>query len=233
MGLVVFKWGYNKLTLLQNREQQPAAWDDDNQILRGVPEDNFGTWCGISKRGRVAFVVNSSCSLSPSMHRPIDFLRGEMSPMEFARAWSSDNDHRLDRISSGLNCFMIVADINANSMVYASKTSPRVLEVAFGVHTLASVTGLDSDGDYYLVKRQKELFSEMISKYKKRKVPPLKDMAENFMYKGDRSAPHNSSNETLSTIALAVKPNEDVNFYQRYLKNGTWKDHSFTFKITA
>ncbi|ESQ34762.1 hypothetical protein EUTSA_v10008393mg [Eutrema salsugineum] len=285
MGIVAFQWGDKQLTLLQNREDlikrktEPVAWDEDNKILRGLPENSFGTWCGVSRRGRVAFLVDALLhdNLSPSMFRPVDFLRGEMSPMDFAKEWSADSKCAYI-MNRGLAYHMIVADVNSNSMVYISKTSPgdsivRTAKVDFGVHSF-STSGLDSQFDKDL--HMKTAFCEIIGNKRNKEMPPLKEMAEKFVYepveagqtsasssldsnkkksalhmsfpdiKGKRSDETTSTtslavkptkevkqkdSETMSTIALVVKPTKQVKLYERYLKNGKWNDHDFTFKI--
>lgn len=57
------------------RETKPAAWDESNQILSVLPVHSFGTWFGISKQGRLVFLVNPPKlnNLSPVL-RPVDFL---------------------------------------------------------------------------------------------------------------------------------------------------------------
>jgi len=57
------------------REPKPAAWNESNQIFSVLPVHSFGTWFGISKQGRLVFLVNPPKlnNLSPVL-RPVDFL---------------------------------------------------------------------------------------------------------------------------------------------------------------
>ncbi|KFK44182.1 hypothetical protein AALP_AA1G225300 [Arabis alpina] len=250
MGIVAFQWGENKLTLLQNREKcdswetKPAIWDEGKKILRSQPDNNLGTWFGISKKGKVVFLVDPSVSnkLSLSDLRPVDFLQDEMSPCDYARELSADSVDG-ETISNGLVYDIIVADINLNSMFYITKKDANKMhvhyeEVEFGAHTLSSVLGLDSKSPKEL--RMKDLFNEMIGK---EQVSEMKQVAEKFVYEikeADKTGASSSFDifgdedryKTMSTIALAVKPTKEVMFCERYLENnGKWQEHDFTFNI--
>ncbi|KAL9306773.1 putative transport and Golgi organization protein [Arabidopsis thaliana] len=136
MGIVAFQWGEgeNTLTLLQNRdnwdswqvsfiqpwEPKPAAWDESNQIFSVLPVHSFGTWFGISKQGRLVFLVNPPKlnNLSPVL-RPVDFLLREMSPLDFAREWS-ENSKLAKIMNEGMSYHIVVADMKSKSMFYIS-----------------------------------------------------------------------------------------------------------------
>ncbi|CAH8252916.1 unnamed protein product [Arabidopsis lyrata] len=95
-----------------------ADWDEEKQILGGFYGQNGGTWCGISKRGRVAFLVDvmpfdnvSRCELIP-----LAFLKGALTPEEFG------NSVVAERVMyNGLAFHLVVGDIKSNSMVYIAK----------------------------------------------------------------------------------------------------------------
>ncbi|CAH2069907.1 unnamed protein product [Thlaspi arvense] len=257
MGIAAFEWGNKKLTLLQNRDNfdswqkkkrtiNGAAWDGDNQILSGRLEPDGGTWFGISRRGRVAFLVDRmlfSVSTNCSSSLPMCFLQLDMSPEEFARQLAQGNMLNAETMAYNL----IVADITLNSMFHISRQhadarSPvATAAVGFGVHVL-SLGRLDAN------------FSQMIGDYEDKEVPPLKEISAKFMYdpventEGNKLSAffvdmkvRNVTNperyreerryRTTSTTALTVKPIMEVNFYERYLEDGAWKHHDFTFNI--
>ncbi|VVA91976.1 unnamed protein product [Arabis nemorensis] len=225
---------------------KPAVWDEDKKILRGQPDNNFGTWFGISTKGKVAFLVDPSVSnnLSPSDLRPVDFLRGEMSPWDYAKQLSEDSAFG-ETINKGLVYDIIVADINTNSMFYIAKKNAKEMhvnyeEVDFGVHTLSSVLGLDIKFPKEL--SMKDLFNEMIGNNRIEQVQQMKQMAEKFVddpKKADKTGASSSFDifgdedryKTMSTTALVVKPNKEVMFYERYFENGKWQEQDFPFKI--
>ncbi|EFH69365.1 predicted protein [Arabidopsis lyrata subsp. lyrata] len=141
MGIVGFQWGegnYNQLTLLMNR---------DNYILSGRCQDNGGSWFGISRGGRVAFLVSGDLLVDrvlPHMGSElylIEFLAGNMTPQEFANDVARRNEMVYLTTFS-----LIVADMPLNSMVHIRKLQPMAVEseiVPFGVHTLSAHGGLD------------------------------------------------------------------------------------------
>ncbi|CAL9215651.1 unnamed protein product [Arabidopsis halleri] len=226
------------------RETKPAAWDESNQILSVLPVHSFGTWFGISKQGRLVFLVNPPKlnNLSPVL-RPVDFLLREMSPWEFAREWS-EKSNLAKIMNRGMTYHIVVADINSKSMVYISKGSAKdsnvhTEEVGFGVHTLSS-SGLDIQFPEYL-HRLKTFSCEIMSDIKDKEVTPMKELAERFtMYDPFETDKEDSEDifgkvrqyEITSTIALAVKRNKEVMFHERFWENGKWNPNDVTFNIT-
>ncbi|XP_010455477.1 PREDICTED: uncharacterized protein LOC104737074 [Camelina sativa] len=253
MGIVAFNWaeeGNNQLTLVMNRDNwanrviSKASWE--GQILSGRCQDNDGTWFAISERGRVAFLMsitllddqvdpNDGCEFYP-----IEFLKSNMSPLEFA-------DH-VEKLEAGRqkawSYCLIVADMASNSMVHIRKPNqdePNVVKqtVNFGVHTLSPYNGLDS-----LVSarskdlRLKHLFNEKIGDLGNVQLPQLIKFARDFMCKpeGERvgqdtmyvemmarhpvSGLENQRFGTTSTTVLAVERTGGVKFFERYLLHG-------------
>ncbi|XP_010441639.1 PREDICTED: transport and Golgi organization 2 homolog [Camelina sativa] len=262
MGIVAFNWaegGNNQLMLLMNRDNwgnrviSKASWNRNGQILSGRCKKNEGTWFGISKRGRVAFLVNTSLLLdrvkanSGSELYPLHFLEGDLSPQQFAEELKQHEQESNERLVYSL----IVADMTSNSMVHirkpeAYKSNVVIENVTFGVHTLSSYEGLDSTEsprDLLL----SGLFSQMIVDLGNNQLPPLRDIAGKFMYdtEGERDAvflettdEHPSGNldmqryGTTSTTALVVKHTREVMFFERFMDtNGGWDKHDFNFNI--
>ncbi|CAH2036730.1 unnamed protein product [Thlaspi arvense] len=230
-----------------------AAWDEDSQILSGRLEPDGGTWFGISRSGRVAFLVDKMIFTDTTncTSLPMDFLQlDDMSPEDFARHMAQGNI-----VNDQMAYHLIVADITSNSMFLISKPHERMpvvtAAVGFDVHVL-SLGGLDANFSKNL--RMHDFFDEMIGDYENQELPPLKDIAALFMYdpeeatEGDKLSAFfvdvNVRNvihpeiyreerryRTTSTTALTVKPTNEVKLYERYLEDGVWKEHDFTFNI--
>ncbi|CAH2036731.1 unnamed protein product [Thlaspi arvense] len=184
-----------------------AAWDEDNKILAGRCEVNGGTWFGVSRNGRVAFLADSALlfdghdvtdvSGGGAEWLPVQFVESKMSPKKFAEELQrieknscmngddEEDDYEMDPDERGLTYNLIVADITSSSMYYICKPmafKPRVdiEKVAFGVHTLSS-DGLDNPESPKDL-RLKGLFNGIIVAYKNKQLPPLKELAERLMY---------------------------------------------------
>ncbi|XP_020870093.1 uncharacterized protein LOC9329188 [Arabidopsis lyrata subsp. lyrata] len=262
MGIVAFNWtegNNNQLTLLMNRDNwenrviSGASWSRNGQILSGRCKANNGTWFGITKRGRVAFLVNTSLLLdrvkanSGSELYPVHFLEGNMSPDQFA------NELRLhEKQSNERHVYsLIVADMTSSSMVHILKPldtkSDVIIEtVPFGVHTLSSYQGLDST-ESSRDSRLRGLFSQMIVDLGNIEKSQMEGIAGRFMYDaaGGRDAvflqtrdDHPSGNlgsqrfGTTSTTALVVKRTKEVMLFERYMEeNGAWTKNHFAFNI--
>ncbi|XP_020869905.1 uncharacterized protein LOC9326468 [Arabidopsis lyrata subsp. lyrata] len=168
MGIVAFNWAEgegnnNQLTLLMNRENwenrviSEASWNGNGEILSGRCEDNGGTWFGISRGGRVAFLMSAEILFdrvdqnTGSELYPIEFLESNRSPQDFALHVAQREEERhyngeLDDPADGWSYSLIVADMTLNSMVHIRKPSQQVpiviiQPVPFGVHTLSPLEG--------------------------------------------------------------------------------------------
>ncbi|CAL9215704.1 unnamed protein product [Arabidopsis halleri] len=199
MGIVAFNWAEgsnNQLTLLMNRDN----WEN-RQILSGRCEDNGGTWFGINKRGRVAFLVSAEILLdrvdpdTGSELYPIEFLESNRSPQDFAlhhvaqREEERHNNGELDDPADGWSYSLIVADMTLNSMIHIRKPEqeePDVIiqPVPFGVHTLSPYEGLDSTVSPR-DSRLRGLFSQMIGDLGNVQQPQMKEIAGRFMYNAE------------------------------------------------
>ncbi|KAL0694971.1 hypothetical protein Bca4012_062151 [Brassica carinata] len=248
MGIAAFEWGERQLTLLMING---AAWN--GEVLSGRAQPNGGTWCGISRNGRVAFLVDAMIfdGLNNCVSLPAEFLQGHMSPQDFANEIATDPLRY-----TGMTFKLIVADITSNSMYHINKLSAivphvHIEQVSFGVHIL-SYSGLNGHLPNDL--RLKDFFVEMIDHYENKQVPSVREIAERFMYDPTEAVEGNklssffvdfevrelNSNwipikegryRTTSTTALIVKPTNEVKFYERYLENGEWRDHEVAFNI--
>ncbi|AAF80613.1 F2D10.16 [Arabidopsis thaliana] len=251
MGIVAFEWAEgktNQLTLLMNRDN----WEN-RQILSGRCKANNGTWFGITKGGRVAFLVNTSLlldrvkSYSGSELYPVRFLEGNMSPEQFANEVKVHEKETNERHAYSL----VVADMTSSSMVHILKPSDTksdvVIEtVPFGVHTLSSYEGLDStDSARDLLLRR--LFTQMVGNLGNVQQRQMEEIAGRFMYDaqaGRDAVFYHSRDEhpngklgtqrfgTTSTTALVVKRTREVMLFEKYMEqNGAWNTNNFAFNI--
>ncbi|EOA39310.1 hypothetical protein CARUB_v10012339mg [Capsella rubella] len=234
MGIVAFNWaaegeGEYQLTLMMNRENyvnrdiSGASWN--SHMLCGLCEYNNGTWFAISTRGRVAFLVSrtllvdhfypaSGCELYP-----VEFLESNLSPLAFA------------------DKYLIVADMNLNSMVHIrkpEKSQPEIMiqNVPFGVHTLSPFEGLDSTTDVRDV-NLRDRFTQMISGLGNNPQPQLEKFARGFMCSPGKGGQGKHLHGTTSTTALAVKHTREVMVFERFRDNyALWDEHNFHFDLT-
>ncbi|KAG7592389.1 Transport and Golgi organization protein 2 [Arabidopsis thaliana x Arabidopsis arenosa] len=167
MGIVAFNWAEgnnNQLTLLMNRDNwvhrdiSGASWNGNGQILSGRSADNDGTWFGISRGGRVAFLVSAEILLDhfdpffASELYPIKFLEGNMTPQAFGNYVAQRGE-----VGQLLSFSLIVADMTLNSMIHIRKpeqaeSNVMIQPVPFGVHTLSPYDGLDSIEPWVIIK---------------------------------------------------------------------------------
>ncbi|KAG7598599.1 Transport and Golgi organization protein 2 [Arabidopsis suecica] len=269
MGIIAFNWGEgknNQLTLLMNRDNwenrviSGTSWNRNGQILSGRCVANNGTWFGISKRGRVAFLVNAEILLDDvdqytgSELYPIEFLESKKSPLEFAdhvarRERQRHNNGYMSDPAEGWSYSLIVADMTLNSMVHIRKpvqaeSNVMIQPVPFGVHTLSPYDGLDST-ELPRDLRLRSLFSQMILDLGNNEL--MEEISWRFMYdaEGGRDAVFLQTRDdhpsgelgmlrfgTTSTTALVVKRTREVMLFERYMEvNGAWTTHDFAFNI--
>ncbi|CAL9215652.1 unnamed protein product [Arabidopsis halleri] len=160
MGIIAFDWAENRLTVLQNRDEQEsrqvvfidlflnvneAAWLENDNILAGLGNPDGGTWLGCSRRGRVAFLLDSiPWPRHPTRrgeHLTLDFIEGTRTPDQFA-------EDVIRMQNKGLTFHLVVADVfGTKSLVYICKKkrdSDHVTKthVPYGVHTITT-NGID------------------------------------------------------------------------------------------
>ncbi|VVB06603.1 unnamed protein product [Arabis nemorensis] len=152
---------------------------------------------------------------------PIVFLQNKLSLDEYANHMCQESNYG-ETMNKGVIYDIIVADINAKSMVHIYKkdtTKTKYAEkkkVDFGVHTLSSQSRFDSGSFKDIC--MKSLFSKMIRDYKKEQVLPLEKMAKEFVFDPAKAdfdiagcswIPDKEDQfRAMSTIAMEVKPNK-------------------------
>ncbi|EOA28365.1 hypothetical protein CARUB_v10024570mg, partial [Capsella rubella] len=234
-----FNWleeaGNNQLVLIMNRDNwgnraiNGASWDgwlflEEAKIVCGRCEENSGTWLGISKSGRVSFLVGSAITFDQIGHQgssemyPVRFLNENSSPMQFAEDLAQDEDLKQWHTYS-----LIVADLNMQSMVHIRKP--------------------------LAVTRLRDLFNELVVLFGDHdQLPPLDQIACVFMYddsEGTNALCLDTIEDhlllgrqrygTTSTTALVVKRTREVMFFERFRDiNGEWdcNEHDFNLKTS-
>ncbi|XP_043713822.1 transport and Golgi organization 2 homolog [Telopea speciosissima] len=236
-----------------NRPTKPVSWWEDTEILGGRDEIAGGTWLACTREGRLAFLTNV-LELHPHPEAKsrgdltVRFLQSRKSPMEFAKEVVKEADQY-----NGFN--LVLADLSSKTMVCVSnrpKGQPASIEVVSpGIHVLSNAR---LDSPWHKAERLSENFKQLIGKNGKGEVP-VKQMVEELMtdtVKADESRlPHICSTEwelklssvfvkvdtplgcygTRSTAALSLTANGEVSFYEKYLENEAWKEHTINFQI--
>ncbi|KAJ4830969.1 hypothetical protein Tsubulata_049613 [Turnera subulata] len=231
----------------------PVAWWAGCDILGGRDAVAGGTWLGCSRTGRVAFLTNvlELHSLPEAKSRgelPVLFLQSRKNPKEFAEELAKEaHDY------NGFN--LILADIPSKSMVYFSNRPEGetivVREVSPGLHVLSNAK---LNSPWLKVERLRLNFKEQLENYGKGEIP-VKEMLQKLMrdtVKADMSKlPGICSPEwefnlssifvevltplgcygTRSSVALTIKTNGEVSFYETYLEKGIWKERTVNYCI--
>ncbi|KAG6522229.1 hypothetical protein ZIOFF_019367 [Zingiber officinale] len=175
-------------------------------------------------------------------------LQGRMSPLEFAEELKEEANEY-----NGFN--LIVADISAKLMVYVSnrpKGEPVTIQmVSPGLHVLSNAK---LDTSWHKAQCLRAGFINLILNYGEEEVIHPIDMIEKLMCdttKADRESLPNTGCDpdwelnlssifvevktklglygTRSSAALTVKADGNVSFYEKYLENEVWKEHTVAY----
>lgn len=245
--------------LLLNRDEyhdrptEPVSWWGDGDILGGRDEVAGGTWLACTKGGKVAFITNvlESLTLPDAKSRgdlPVRFLKSTKSPREFAEEVLKEADQY-----NGFN--LILTDLLSKTMIYVSNRpkgeANSIQEVSSGVHVLSNAK---LDSPWPKARSLRQNFNKLLRQYGEKELP-VKEMVEELMEdaaKADKSklpkicAPdweYKLSSifvetdtplgcyGTRSTAALTVKTSGEVRFYEKYVENETWKEHTVSYQI--
>ncbi|KAJ3672333.1 hypothetical protein LUZ60_007054 [Juncus effusus] len=247
--------------LLLNRDEfhdrltKPLGWwgEGPNKILGGRDLIGGGTWLGCTKDGKLAFLTNVlEPDADPNARTrgdlPVRFLQGNKSPLEYAKEVAKEAG-----AYNGFN--LILADLCKKSMIYVSNRlqgKPAVQVVPPGLHVL---TNAALDSPWQKAIRLGKNFSDVLLKHDDEDVIP-KDFVEMLMKdttKCDRDMlPKTGCDSdfefdlssifveiktkqgtygTRSTAVISLRNSGDVSFYEKYIENGIWKDHTVRFHI--
>ncbi|KAJ6829887.1 transport and Golgi organization 2-like protein [Iris pallida] len=240
-----------------DRPTEPVGWWglSDKQILGGRDVVGGGTWLGCTKNGRMAFLTNvrepDSDHLADPKTRgalPVRFLESVKSPAEFAEEIEKEADQY-----NGFN--LILSDLCSKAMMYISnrpKGAISIQMVSPGLHVLSNamldtpwyktqLLGenfkelLEKQGDTEFVaqERVQELMTDTrkadFDKLPNTGVPPEWEHALSSIFVEVDTKEGRYG--TRSMAALSVKNDGEVNFFERYLESGIWKEHTLQYHI--
>lgn len=130
------------LIFLGNRDEYRSRaflrshyWESNSHILAGIDLQKGGTWTGITKEGRLAFVTNyrdPSRLIDAPLSRgylPRDYLTGELPPLEYL------NKVRLQ--SKEYNPFNLVVG-NRTELWFYSNVEQKIIPIPPGIHGLSN-----------------------------------------------------------------------------------------------
>ncbi|CAK7329080.1 unnamed protein product [Dovyalis caffra] len=238
------------LFLFRIRPTKPLGWWEGGEILGGKDELAGGTWLGCTRDGKIAFITNvrevkSTLQAKTRGDLTLRFLESNKNPKEYAEELAKEADQY-----NGFN--LILADISSKSMVYLTNRPKAekfiVMEVTPGMHVLSNAS---LDSPWPKAQRLGNGFKDLMEKYGEAELP-TKEMADILMrntIKDDDPGIYPSEWEhqlssifietdsplgrygTRSTSALSVKSSGEVNFYERYLEEDQWKEHTVSYQI--
>ncbi|KAI4375795.1 hypothetical protein MLD38_013621 [Melastoma candidum] len=250
-----------QLYLLHNRDEyherpaDPLRWWDDRGILGGRDGQAGGTWLACSRSGRVAFVTNvrEVEKLDQPRSRgdlPVRFLESKQSPYEFA-------DEVLKELHQYNGFNLIVANVVAKTMLFITNRPAQggvyVSEVSPGIHVLSNASLNTPWPKAQLLRRG---FEELIMEGKDRgEIPDMNlalELLTNRTKDGENlpgvlapeweymlSSPFVEAETssglygTRSMSALCVRTDGEVNFHEKCLDDGEWKEHHVSYKIES
>ncbi|XP_014750969.1 transport and Golgi organization protein 2 homolog isoform X2 [Brachypodium distachyon] len=248
------------LLLLFNRDEflsrptRPAGWwaaagEEGEEILGGKDELGGGTWLGCTKGGKLAFLTNVREPSPRAGARSRGELPVRLGPLEYATEIAKEADQY-----NGFN--LILADVHSGNMVYISNKpsgAPVVQTVSPGSHVLSNAA-IDSPWPKAL--RLGQSFNRFLATHDSVEVP-LEQMVEELMMdtvKADRSEVPDTGVDpdweyqlssifidtekgqarygTRSMVAIAVKLDGEVTFYERSLASSSlWEENLVQFRM--
>ncbi|KAL5984366.1 hypothetical protein ACLOJK_018470 [Asimina triloba] len=238
-----------------NRPTKPVSWwEDSSNIIGGKDCLAGGTWLACSRDGRLVFLTNvrEPEKIPQAKSRGFlakRFLEGTKSPLEFANEVMKEGDQY-----NGFN--LILADLCSKTMIYVTnrpKGDPSpIREVSPGIHVLSNA---NLDSPWPKAQRLGQSFEDLLKTYNNEEI--LEDKMVNQLMgdclKADREKlPETGCDPELelklssifidvdsplgrygtrSMAAISVKHNGEVRFYEKYLEEGIWKEHTFDYLI--
>ncbi|KAF8013231.1 hypothetical protein BT93_I1177 [Corymbia citriodora subsp. variegata] len=245
------------LFLLRNRDEypsrptEPVAWWDNGEILGGRDGLAGGTWLACSRSGKIAFVTNvAEVGKVPEPKSrgdlPVRFLESKKNPTEFAEEVVMEA-HQYN----GFN--LILVDLSSKSMIYVTNRpkdeKALVSEVPPGIHVLSTAS---LDTPWPKAVRLRTNFEKFLEKHGSGELP-AEEMADKLMTdatKADKTMlpgiysvefEHSLSSifveantdqgryGTRSISAVSVKTSGEVAFYEKYLEEESWIEHTASY----
>jgi len=166
-----------------NRPTLPAQWWDEKEVLAGTDIEAGGTWMGIHKNGKIAWVTNyrdikNLKEVAPSRGKLVsDFLENKDSAHDYLE--------KLLPHASTYNGFNLVVG-NVNELWYASNYKEGFGKITVGVHGLSNAL---LNTPWPKVESGKQEFSEWISK-KEVSIEDLFSLLKNENRANDHQLPN-------------------------------------------
>ncbi|KAL3722828.1 hypothetical protein ACJRO7_035090 [Eucalyptus globulus] len=245
--------------LLHNRDEyrsrptEPVAWWDNGEILGGRDGLAGGTWLACSRNGKIAFVTNvrevgNVAEPKSRGELPVRFLESKKNPADFAKEVVMEA-HRYN----GFN--LILVDLSSKSMIYVTNRPKDgdvlVSEVPPGIHVLSTAS---LDTPWPKAVRLRSNFEKFLEKHGGSELPP-EEMANKLMTDTTKANKTKLSGiysvdfeHSLSSIfveanteqgrygtrsisAISVQISGEVAFYEKYLKEESWIEHTASYMV--
>ncbi|WP_353893651.1 NRDE family protein [Proteinivorax hydrogeniformans] len=236
------------LVFLGNRDEfknRPTAfshfWDDHSDILAGIDLLKGGTWTGITKKGRIAFITNYrdfNIQRDPLLSRGYlvkDFLLKNISPFTYLKEVQKEKD-KYDLFN------LIVGSLD--DLCYYSNVENKIKKLTPGLYGLSNAL-LDTPWPK-VVKAKNRLSSLLKIGFS---VPQLFEILDDTEIPPDENLPDTGltldKERMLSPIhidtptygtriktVILINKSGDVKFYEKGLNdNGSWELNKFKFTI--
>ena len=142
----------------KNRESEPIHWLNNN-ILAGKDEKEGGSWFGITRKGRMAYLTNFRDPKAFDKKKKSrgfiikEFLNSNEGVLEFLEKLKTETEE--------YNPFNLIVSENLENLYYLSSITKEIKAIEDGIHGLSN--GL-FDEEWPKVRKLKSLFSKAISK---------------------------------------------------------------------
>jgi len=228
-----------------DRPSAPAAfWKDEPSLLAGKDLKEGGTWCGITKTGRLAAITNfrdmkSIKKDAASRGRIVtDYLNGRSSPELYGKALKDSADQ--------YNGYSLIFG-DKSGLYFFSNRKKELVEIKAGIHGLSNHL---LNTPWYNVERSKTLFKKVIEKANNNLTEELFEMLSDNTPSAEDKLPDTGLDPeierkispiftateaygTRSSTLILIDNNDNVNFIEKSLANKSreWKTSSYDFQI--
>ena len=240
-----------KLILAANRDEfyeRPAAhavfWKEEPFLLAGKDLKEGGTWCGITRAGRLAAITNyrdiKSIKKDALSRGKIvtDFLSGTSSPELYGKALKDSADR--------CNGYSLIFG-KKSSLYFFSNRKKELVEIEVGLHGLSNHL---LNTPWYNVERSKTLFKKAIEKVNGNLEKELFELLADDTPSSDDNLPDTGLDPQLermispiftrtevygtrSSTVILIDNDDNVKFIEKSLNSSSreWKTSAFDFQI--
>lgn len=226
----------------RNRPSKEAHfWLTHSNVLAGIDLEKGGTWTGISKEGRIAFLTNHRDGSIPLKNKVSrgnltrDFLIGSMSPLEYLQ----DIQNRRDDYDP----FNLVVGIQ-DELYYYSNIENKISIIEPGVYGLSNAF---LDTPWYKVEKAKNRFQGLLDTgfsvdqlfdiLSDTEIPPVEELPNtgvSLEWEKTLSSICIDTSEygTQFKTVMLVDKKKEVRFHEKiYDAKGNWNDNGSIFNI--